>query len=148
IVFKPRPMVKVGTFYVPQPRRGPREGAKSLIRTWMAGGRKGRGDGAPETIRTSDLCLRRTLVHSATLDFLAFLHLKPPRTQRKHQAIPGQSADAVRCSPRLRAGNRDGDAHKRVAAFPSSSIGNPPPAKDLCPFALARSRMYGAACVV
>ena len=67
IVFKPRPMVKVGTFYVPQPRRGPREGAKSLIRTWMAGGRKGRGDGAPETIRTSDLCLRRATLYPAEL---------------------------------------------------------------------------------
>jgi hypothetical protein len=30
IVFKPRPKVKVGTFYVPQPRRtaAPREGAQ------------------------------------------------------------------------------------------------------------------------
>jgi hypothetical protein len=26
IVFKPRPMVKVGTFYVPQPRRGTARG--------------------------------------------------------------------------------------------------------------------------
>ena len=67
IVFKPRPMVKVGTFYVPQPRRTAAPRASRPIRTWMAGSRKARGDGAPETIRTSDLCLRRATLYPAEL---------------------------------------------------------------------------------
>ena len=68
IVFKPRPI----TFYVPQPRRTAGGRTSRLIRTWMAGSRKGRGDGAPETIRTSDLCLdrrvRRNLVTKGIID--------------------------------------------------------------------------------
>src|SRR5262249_53019003 len=60
--------VKVGTFYVPQQRCGTARGHTSrLIRTWMAGRCKGRGDGAPETIRTSDLCLRRATLYPAEL---------------------------------------------------------------------------------
>jgi len=31
------------------------------------------GAGAPEGIRTPDLCIRRTLDHSARLDYLRFL---------------------------------------------------------------------------
>jgi len=81
--------------------------------------------GAPDKIRTCDLCLRRTQAHPSGGQLRAFLRQRRLERNGNITRLRGHSADAFRCWSRPRADRRDGGDHTRAAASRRWSRGSP-----------------------